>query len=203
MASLFMDAERSDERRRISARSGDADHTANLHLESCGFPSSLMVFVPEANPRPWVWINISLAISGCILLLDLIYARDAWSERPFANGFDLLWEFSTCFFWTIETSLSATYQRYHLHVPIEWYTKLEIAIAGYFLISMIWMVVQWNITEDKGQEAIWEIALDTSFYVYLAIKGCRRSGSETTPESDKHNNPTYQTMDSNGTGVFV
>jgi hypothetical protein len=197
--SLSMDAEGEGDRS-LHAESGNADHTA-ITQESV-FPSSLLSFVPETNPRHWVWINNSLAISGCILVLDLTYARVELSERPFANGFYLLWEFSTCFFWTIESSLSATYQRYHLHVPLKWSTKFEIAIAGYFLASTAWIILEWNINKDKGQEGIWEIALDASFYVYLAIKGCRRTESAATPESVE-DIPSYQMMNSSVEGVLM
>lgn len=173
----------------------------NESTKSSKFPPSLIVWVPEVSPKLWVFINTTLALSGCVLILEMVYARQMYSERTFANGFQKFWEFATCLFWTLETSLSTAYQKYHLqHVnrdehcrsssSIRWYTKLEIVIALYFFTTTLYALLQWRVIDPIGTGMIWETSIDTSFYVYLSIRNCFRSNS--TEEEDSSAKAAYQ-----------
>jgi hypothetical protein len=143
-------------------------------LSSPSFPSTLLFLVPEKSPITWTALNNTLAISGCILIIEMVLAKGDSYARPFATAFYLIWEFAICFFWTLETTLSSAYQIYHLHEPnLPWYTKLEIIIAAYFMVTTFWMLKQWDIMDQPIlDEDIGELVLDTTFYVYLAARRC-------------------------------
>ena len=159
--------------------SDNDDNNDNHH--SLSFPALLLFLVPERNRIPWMILNDVLAITGCLLVWDMLVAQDDRSERPFARAMDLIWEFATCFFWTMETILSAAHQRYQLHETLSWHTQLEIIIAAYFLVTTLWTLLQWHVTKRKIKgEEIWELALDTSFYVYLALRQFYQRGGDTT-----------------------
>ena len=171
--------------------------------------------VPEENPVVWAVVNNSLTISGCVLVLDMFYAKGEISERAFAAAFYLIWEFATCFFWTLEASLSATYQRYHLqssHLP--WYTKLEIGIAAYFMGTTFWFLFQWNVMNQPIEnEKIGELLLDTSCYMYISVRGCLRSTAtedinqpslvSQDEEEGGESDALYQSMPNNEGGVLA
>ena len=129
-----------------------------------------------------------------------------------ATAFCLIWEFLTCFFWTLETSLSASYQYYHLQTAhLAWYTKLEIIIAMYFTGTTFWMLYQWNVMNVPiKNEELGEIILDTSFYVYLAARSCTRAAAaeeETQQQATDDCSPelgksSYQIMGNNNPNNF-
>lgn len=146
---------------------------------SYSFPSFLLFLVPERCPMAWSVINNSLAISGCILIVGMITTQHHRFERPYATAFHMIWEFAACFFWTLETSLSATYRRYYLHQPkLAWYIKLEIFIAAYFMAATFWVLLKWRIKHKPiSDETIWVTILDTSFYIYLAVRQCLKGMS--------------------------
>ncbi|CAB9512544.1 expressed unknown protein [Seminavis robusta] len=162
---------------KISMSFDQADESAVAVGSS--FPPLLLPLVPEKSPVAWTVVNNSLAISGCVLIVDMVYAKGQLDERPFATAFYLIWEFLTCFFWTLETSLSATYQYYYLETQqLAWYTKLEIVIAAYFTGTTFWMLYQWNVMNQPIEnDKVGEIILDTSFYIYLAARSCTRATS--------------------------
>jgi hypothetical protein len=161
------------------------------------FPSRLLPLVPERTPRIWTIINNILAASGCFLILDLCYANwgipddDPTEERPFARAFFLLWEFAACFFWTAESGLSACYQHWYLRQPLAWHTNFELVIAGYFLMSTFQMLWEWNLLE-YDMDTIWDIALDTSCYMYLAIRSCKRIADDTGTRGDDGDSSNQQ-----------
>jgi hypothetical protein len=69
--------------------------------------------------------------------MEMVFAEGHPYEEPFATAFYLIWEFTLCFFWTLESTLSATYQIYHLQGPdLPWYTKLELIMAAYFMLRL-------------------------------------------------------------------
>jgi hypothetical protein len=146
-------------------------------LSSPSFPPSLLFLVPEKSPIAWTAVNNTLAISGCILIMEMVLAKGDPYARPFATAFYLIWEFAICFFWTLETTLSSTYQIYHLQEPnLPWYTKLEIIIAAYFMVTTFWMLKQWDIMDQPIlDEDIGELVLDASFYLYLAVRRCHQA----------------------------
>jgi len=161
----------------------------------------LLRFVPEIHPKPWIILNNIIAISGCLLIAEYWYAKDhdTPTERPFATGYYLVWEFGICLFWVIESGLSASYQHVKLEQSLKWYTKLELVIAVYFTITTAWMLVQWNLTEYNANE-IWWIALDVSFYVYLAIRTYLYRDNNSEGDQDNESTPddedgTYQRME--------
>mmetsp|Transcript_3481 Transcript_3481/g.7260 ORF Transcript_3481/g.7260 Transcript_3481/m.7260 type:complete len:225 (+) Transcript_3481:18-692(+) len=144
------------------------------------FPSQLLPLVPEQSPIVWQVINNTLALSGCLLIVDCLYANKYDStnnleEKPFAQAYFLIWEFATCFFWTLETGLSIAYQYYALHEHhLPWYSKAELAIAAYFMATTFAMLCQWDLMKYEPS-SVWEISLDTSFYVYMSIRSCQRT----------------------------
>mmetsp|Transcript_11015 Transcript_11015/g.17042 ORF Transcript_11015/g.17042 Transcript_11015/m.17042 type:complete len:188 (-) Transcript_11015:151-714(-) len=160
-----------------------------------GLHSFLLHAVPETNPKPWIFVNNTIAISGCFLLVDYWYAMDygtSTEERPFATGFYIVWEFVICLLWVAESSLSACYQHLSLQQSLQWYTKLELLVAVYFTITTTWMLYQWNINSYDANE-IWSIVLDVSFYIYLAIRSCLYQGN-----TDQEGNQGESTLDDEG-----
>eukprot|EP00548_Thalassiothrix_antarctica_P008085 CAMPEP_0194151654 /NCGR_PEP_ID=MMETSP0152-20130528/49171_1 /TAXON_ID=1049557 /ORGANISM="Thalassiothrix antarctica, Strain L6-D1" /LENGTH=233 /DNA_ID=CAMNT_0038855641 /DNA_START=75 /DNA_END=776 /DNA_ORIENTATION=+ len=164
-----------------------SDITKNVSLSDEGitpsrFPPFLLPTVPEESPFVWIIINNLLALSGCLLIIEVWYANKYGTtlvERPFAQAFFLIWEFSMCFIWIIESGLSATYQYYHLQAPLKWYNWLELTIAAFFVISTGRMLWEWNFL-NYDAAMIWDIALDTSFYMYLVVRNCNRTNEEAT-----------------------
>lgn len=142
------------------------------------FQTWMITLVPEVSPFPWTIINNVFAVSGCLLIADLWYTNsdygDPEEERPFATAFFLSWEFSICAFWMLETGLSASYQHSYLRQPLKWYTKLEMVIAVYFVGTTFRMLWQWDLLQ-YDEDRIWEIPVDTSFYVYLALRNWQRT----------------------------
>ena len=168
------------------------------------FPKWLIPYVPEESHRVWTIINNIFAITGCFLVLDLILAQGDVSERPFASGFYVLFNFSTCLVWVVESGLSFTYQHFHLVQRTAWYTKLELIIAVYFAVTTFVALWTWKVDNGKmAQQAtsLWEVALDTSFYIYLSIRSWR-TGYAVAQEADTDAN-AYEVMPSGDTGFLV
>jgi hypothetical protein len=154
--------------------------------------------VPERSPRLWSIIDHILAVTGCFLIIDLCVAQVQVSERRFAAAYYLIFSFGTCLMWLLQCSLSYIYQRYYDYdtgrlrrnpntssITTMWYTKLELLIALYFVtttgISLYkWKIHHGNLVEDATK--LWEVALDTLFYVYLVIRSwtCSRSKGHPT-----------------------
>ena len=159
----------------------DDDHRTSTGLTMKNrFPSFLLPIVPERYPKAWIILNNIIAISGCLLLAEYWYANDfgtSTEERPFAIAFYLIWEFVICVVWVLESGLSASYQHVSLQQQsLQWYTKLELWIALFFTVMTAWMLCQWNLTEYHAND-FWWIALDVSFYIYLAIRSCLYPGN--------------------------
>lgn len=188
----------------------DESAAAEDGLSSSSFPSALLFLVPEENPIAWTAANNTLTISGCILILDMVLAKGDPCE------FSLIWEFATCSSWFLETTLSATYQIYHLKEPnLRWYTKLEVIVAAYFTATTFWMLKQWDVMNQPIlDQDIGEVVLDWSFYLYLTVRRCFRAtttdGTTQPPqlqldeESLLLADTSYQIMSTNDTvGVYV
>jgi len=186
----------SNDKKSMTSFSFDKDFDSDDESSSApapSFPCVLLPLVPEVSPLTWIVINNTLALTGCVLIIEMLYAKGEQDERPFATAFSLIWEFGSCFFWTIETSLSACYQHYHLQTEdLAWYTKLEIVIAVYFMLTTLWGLLGWDVMgQDVDNEKIWELLFDTSFYVYLAVRSCGRASAI----GSAHDEPTATIKD--------
>jgi hypothetical protein len=154
----------------------DCDAQEENATNNAHFPPLLLALVPERSPLGWTVINSMLAVSGLLLVLDLAYANQELDERPFANAFNLLWCFVVCIFWWLEVMLSACYLKLHLHEPIQWWIKLELVLAAYFLLEatfLLFFALEVMANDGIREELIWS-AIDTACYWYLAVRSCIR-----------------------------
>jgi hypothetical protein len=164
----------------ISTSNGSNEFQNDAGDTSARLPILPLRFAPEYCPRTWTLLNSSLTLSGYILIRDMVFSLKQAKELPFARAFHLVWEFTTCFFWTLEVCLSASYQYYHLDCDsLAWYTRLEIVVAVYFTITTLLDLIQWNIMDEPvSMLEIYEVALDTTFYVYLTLRSFQKAFPE-------------------------
>mmetsp|Transcript_26510 Transcript_26510/g.52804 ORF Transcript_26510/g.52804 Transcript_26510/m.52804 type:complete len:189 (-) Transcript_26510:97-663(-) len=93
---------------------------------------------PERHPELWLSINAVCLASSIVVLADTIVAESTLSERPFAMGLYILWNFVTTTVWCAEAAL----QKFDPCSDNSKWAREEWALVAYFIIDSMCLSVR-------------------------------------------------------------
>lgn len=156
----------------------------------------LLEWSPGKNPRVWFWINVFWILISLLVGIDLLYATEELSERPFANSFYLLYNFGLCLTWCMEFGLNLVW-KLHPSSVTEWSirAKAEVVIEGllavYFLWDAISLVYEWHVLNDELIAEILDVCVEILAYLWMAVV-TRKQMLEKEKEDDGRQQPLME-----------